>query len=108
MKTLPIKKRSEKARRPGTFKPGHKGGPGRPAGVPNKATIAGRAFCQGLVDNPKYRAWFKREWEKGLVSDTMQQMVWAYAIGRPSAAPEDNAAGGSLLELLQRVHRGEA
>ena len=78
---------------------GNSGGPGRPAGVPNKATIAGRAFCQELVDNPEYRKQLKQKMEAGVLSDSMQQMIWAYAIGRPAAANENNA-GGSWLDVL--------
>jgi hypothetical protein len=82
------------------FAKGNPGGPGRKPGVPNKATIAGRAFCQEIVDSPKYRALLKQKAEAGVLSDSLQQMIWAYAIGRPAAASEDNAAGASWLDLL--------
>lgn len=99
--TAPKKKRSKNG---GRFQKGKPGGPGRKPGVPNKATIAGRQFCQGLIDNPKYRSWLTKQMEQGTLSDSLQQMVWAYAIGKPSASVEDNRAGVGLLELLQKMH----
>ena len=43
------------------------GSPGRPPGVPNKATGEVRAFCQRLADL-EYRAEFEQRWRSGTLA----------------------------------------
>jgi len=58
--------------------------PGRPAGTPNCATREARTFCQCLVADPEYRANLERRWREGKLPPVLEQMIWAYAVGKPS------------------------
>jgi len=79
------------------------GSPGRPPGVPNKATGEVRTFCQRLVVDPEYRANFERRWRSGSLPPALEQMVWAYAAWRPQQSVEVMSRGLSLAELIVGV-----
>ena len=59
------------------------GSPGRPPGVPNRATQEVRPFCQRPVADPEYRAAFEQRWRSGTLPPAMEALIWAYAIGKP-------------------------
>ena len=77
-----------------------RGGPGRFAGVPNKATGEVRAFCQRLVTDPAYRVKFEERWRGGVLPPALEQMVWAYAVGKPQQSFEVVNHSLSLAELI--------
>ena len=76
------------------------GSPGRPAGTPNKASREVRAFCQRLLADPDYRANLERRWRKGSLPPALEQMVWAYAIGRPPQSVDVTSRGVSMASLI--------
>ena len=65
-----------------------RGGPGRPKGVPNKATADAKAFAEGLVDDPVYRAKLARDLRARKIAPPIEQMLWHYAKGKPKDAIE--------------------
>ena len=60
-----------------------RGGPGRPKGVSNKATIEARQACAELVDDPAYRATLKARLVAGTLSPAVECLIWYYAKGKP-------------------------
>ena len=74
--------------------------PGRPAGTPNKASREVRAFCQRLLADADYRASLERRWRDGSLPPALEQMIWAYAIGRPPQSVDVTSRGPSLAELI--------
>ena len=59
-----------------------------------------RAFCQRLLADPDYRANLERRWRKGSLPPALEQMVWAYAIGRPPQSLDVTSRGPSLASLI--------
>jgi hypothetical protein len=76
------------------------GSTGRPAGTPNRATVEVRTFCQRLVIDTEYRANFEQRWRSGTLPPALEQMVWAYAVGKPQQSFEVISRGASLAELI--------
>jgi hypothetical protein len=60
-----------------------RGGPGRPKGVPNKVTVEAKAAAEALIDDPIYREQLALDMQTRKVSPAIEQMLWAYAFGRP-------------------------
>ena len=58
------------------------GSPGRPVGVPNRATREARQFCEQLIADPEYRAHFERRWRAGQLPPVLEAMVWNYVASR--------------------------
>lgn len=61
-------------------------GPGRPKGVPTKATVEVRALCQRIVNDPAYQAALKKRLESGDIAPQIEALVWFYAYGKPQEA----------------------
>jgi len=59
------------------------GSPGRPRGVPNKATAEVRELTQRWLHDPTYCEKFKARLMAGVLPPALESMVWAYAWGRP-------------------------
>ena len=94
----PKNKRPENAKA-GEFKKGGPGGPGRPRGRRNKATVEAKKFCQSLLDSAAYQARFKKAFIARTLPPDMEKMVWNYAAGKP-ATTLNVAASQDLVELL--------
>jgi hypothetical protein len=60
-----------------------RGGPGRPKGVPNKATREAKEFCASVVDDPDYQATIRRRAMRGQLAPAVECMLWYYAKGKP-------------------------
>jgi hypothetical protein len=82
-----------------------RGGPGRPRGVPNKATSAVRDLCQRLVTDPDYQAKLELAWRARELPPQLEAMIWHYAYGRPSASIETTDRGPSLAEIIAGTFR---
>jgi hypothetical protein len=59
------------------------GGPGRPKGVPNKATVEVKEAARGLVEDATYRQNLKTRLETGKLAPAMESVLWFYAYGKP-------------------------
>lgn len=57
-------------------------GKGRPKGSLNKSTIEGKAFCEGIVDDPKYRANLRKRAIIGKLHPSVENMLWDRAKGK--------------------------
>jgi hypothetical protein len=60
-----------------------RGGPGRLAGTPNKATQEAWTFCQSLLEDADYRAQLGERLRGGNLAPGFEQLLWFYAYGRP-------------------------
>lgn len=56
-------------------------GPGRPKGVPNKATREQKEFLRSILESPEYRESFRARMIKG--DPSLEQMAHHYVIGKP-------------------------
>ena len=84
-----------------SFKPGHPKPPnsGRKPGQSSQRVVETREFCRGVVDDPTYRAGLRRRLQEGTASPAIEQLVWAYAVGKPPDKLELSGPGGSPLQL---------
>ena len=83
-----------------------RGGPGRPKGVPNRATVEAKEFCASIIDDPEYQQALRRRALKGELPPVIEVMIWHYAKGRPKesvAVSDDEAVIARLLEGRQRA-----
>ena len=60
-----------------------RGGPGRPKGVPNKATTEVKEFCASIVEDPKYQQAVRERALLGLLSPALESLLWHYRWGKP-------------------------
>jgi hypothetical protein len=58
-------------------------GPGRPKGVPNKATTEVKKLCTALVEDADYQARFRTRMLAGKLPPMVEAMAWYYAFGKP-------------------------
>ena len=61
-----------------------RGGPGRPKGVPNKATAEAKHACAAIVDDPTYRRNLAARARAGRLAPAVECMLWHYAHGKPT------------------------
>lgn len=81
------------------FEEGNSGGPGRPAGVPNKATQEVKALCQRLVEDPVYQAGFVVRLNDGKLAPQLEALVWHYAYGKPKESVDVKVSTANLDNL---------
>jgi len=74
--------------------------PGRPPGVPNRATRDARTLCQELIADPEYFASFQRRWRAGELAPVLEKLVWEFAFGRPSQAVTVSSGQLTLAQLI--------
>ena len=72
------------------------GSPGRPKGVPNKATQDAKEFCGGIVSDPTYQERLRRRALAGTLPPVLEFLLWHYAHGKPSQRIEH----GEQLSLV--------
>jgi hypothetical protein len=58
----------------------------RPEGSPEQGDS--KAFAESLIDDPVYRAKLRRDLRARKVSPPIEQMLWAYAKGKPKDVVE--------------------
>ena len=82
-----------------------RGGPGRPKGVPNKATIAAKEWAGDLVSDTTYRANFRRRFLSGRLAPALEAMVHHYAYGKPiETIREEGPDGGPKITRVIHEH----
>lgn len=102
-------------RRGRPFQKGRSGNPrGRPKGSTNKVTHEVREMSRALIEDPAYWMKFLKAWRARKITPRTEEMVWAYAYGKPAQAVDltmtfDHEAylAGKLEEVRQltkRVH----
>ena len=87
------------------------GGPGRPKGVPNKATIEAKGACSELVDDPEYRANLKKRLIAGKLAPAVDDEELAEAlvacVGRLALQHPFIASRLALLKVPTLALEGE-
>jgi hypothetical protein len=65
--------------------PPEKRGRGRPKGSRNKVSREAQDFCRRLTKNPEYRKKLREDFirRKKSIPPQLEQMIWAYAHGKP-------------------------
>lgn len=81
-------------------------GPGRPKGVPNKATQEVREIARRLVDDPKYRAALKKRLIAGEAS-VMESTLWHYGYGKPKEQIEHIGLPESFTLIMGDKDHGD-
>lgn len=59
-------------------------GSGRKVGTPNKVSVDARVLVSELVADADYQAKLRRDFTKRRVHPTIENMVWAYSLGKPN------------------------
>ncbi len=80
-----------------------RGGPGRPKGLPNKATVEAKRACADLIDDPAYRARLKERLLAGELPPAVETMLWYFAKGKPKEQAE---VEGTLIVRWQGDEEG--
>jgi hypothetical protein len=60
-----------------------RGGPGRPKGVPNKATVEVKAWAQSVVEDPQVQATTLDLARRGKLDSSLFRELLHYAYGKP-------------------------
>lgn len=74
--------------------------PGRPKGLPNKATKLGRQFALEIVNNQEYRNNLLAEAINRSLDPRVEEMLWKYAYGVPKQTMEIQTSKASDLSSL--------
>ena len=77
-----------------------RGGPGRPKGVPNKATVEAREFARAFIADAEYQANLRKRILAGQANH-LESLLWQYGYGRPREMDKPTGAGS-----LQIVYMG--
>lgn len=84
---MPVNNSKTTARR--GFPKGKSGNPkGRPKGALNKVTRDAKTLCIELVSDPAYQARFQKAWRTRTLPARLEELVWAYAFGKPTGSVE--------------------
>lgn len=85
--------------------PGHpnllRGGPGRPPGVPNKASQFVKELAQELtLQNPKYVTNLRQRLESGKCNPAVEIAILHYGYGKPTDKVDFEGAGSFIVQHL--------
>jgi hypothetical protein len=80
-----------------------RGGPGRPKGIPNRATVQVKDFCSGIVDDPVYQQAVRERALKGELAPAIEAMLWHYRWGKPR---KETQVQGTLVIRWQGDEEG--
>ena len=61
---------------------------GRPKGSANKVTREAKALCLELLSDQAYMERFRRAWRSRQLPPRLEELVWAYAFGKPTQSVE--------------------
>ena len=80
------------------------GSPGRPRGVPNRATKEARAFLQSVLSeafaDPQFRENLVRAITQLQLDSKVLRLVFEYAIGRPALNVDMTLRGATLEQIV--------
>jgi hypothetical protein len=85
------------------------GSPGRPKGVPNRATTEAKEMCSRIVDDPGYFKRLKARALAGKLPPPVECMLWHYAKGKPKESVElsggidVNASSSAIQEKVRQM-----
>ena len=94
--------------------PNLKAGPGRPKGLPNRATQEAKEFAASILDSPEYRASLERRVRAGTLAPAVEQLLYYYRYGKPKERVEmevvspltgEDLSGFTLEQLAERNRR---
>src|SRR5919197_2783336 len=74
-----------------------RGGPGRPKGVPNKATVEAREFARAFIADAEYQASLRKRILAGQANH-LESLLWQYGYGKPREM--DQPTGSAGLQIL--------
>lgn len=80
-----------------------RGGPGRPKGIPNKATIEIREACRKLLESPAYATALEARLIEGRAGQ-VEPLLYYYAYGKPKERIELEGAAPMplVIELVTK------
>jgi len=83
------------------------GSPGRPKGVPNKATKEVKELARRLVLDPEYQQKLRQRLLTGTLPPAVESMLWFYAFGKPKESIEITPAR-KVINILPPIEtKGE-
>lgn len=85
-----------------------RGGPGRTAGTPNKATVEVRALCQRLLSDREYQNNLRARLTAGDLPPAVEAMLWHYAYGKPKERVEVTGAENGPMRFTLKLDRPDS
>ena len=76
------------------------GSPGRPKGVPNKATKEVKELSRRLVLDPEYQQKLKQRLLKGTLTPVVECLLWHYAFGKPKDTLDLNVDARRVINIV--------
>jgi hypothetical protein len=70
-------------------------GPGRPKGLPNKATREQKEFLRGILESAEYRESFRRRVLRG--DTALETLMHHYVLGKPKDQVQVDAHGTLVI-----------
>ena len=74
--------------------------PGRPKGIPNKATKEVKELARKLVLDPEYQAKLKQRLLKGTLPPAVETQLWHYAFGKPKDTLDLNVEARRVINII--------
>lgn len=85
------------------------GSPGRPKGLPNKATLEIKALARNLLENPQYLEALTRRLQRG-TAGAVEPLLFHYGYGRPVEHVDITGSidlAGRLQRARERLARAD-
>jgi hypothetical protein len=89
------------------FQKGRKKTGGRKKGTPNKASVEVRQLLSTALHDPVYQQRFVNRLRSGKLSPRLEEMAWAYVLGKPAQAV-DVKGKITLEDVLEASRRADA
>lgn len=86
-----IGKKSKRGQAPESAKNLRRGGPGRPKGVPNKATREAKELARSILEDPVVQRKLRDQAQRGKLAPAVMTMLFHYAYGKPKDDSPESA-----------------